>query len=186
MWPFKKTNDFIFYPPMPFFIDLRNRLPREKINKLKVLNVGIGVGNSGLAVQIPYLPFERLDLLDVHKPYLESAKARTWSAKQVNFIDADIRNFGTSIYDLVLMFDVLEHLPKEDSLTVMDKIKCKQVIFIPLENQYRENTFNAESQDHLSLWTEEDFKERGYKTEVLKNFHKEGGEVWDALWALKN
>ena len=183
---FNRKESFLYYPPMPFYIDLRQRLPRRNIDKLKVLNVGVGVGNSGLAVQLPYFNFERLDLIDVHKPYLDSAVTRTWAAKKVNFILADIVNFDTSIYDLVLMFDVLEHLPKLASLKVMEKIKCKQVIFGPLEKEFRENKFGAESQDHLSLWTEKDFKSRGYKTEVLKNFHKEDGKEWDALWALKN
>ena len=133
---------------------------------------------------MPFL-FTRLDLLDVHEPYLSAAKTRQWKAKKVNYIHADIRNFDTSIYDFILMFDVLEHLPKEDSLKVLQLIKCPHLIFIPLETHFRENTFGAESQDHLSLWTEHDFKNLGYSTEVLYNFHKEGNEEFDALFALK-
>ena len=34
---------------------------------------------------------------------------------------------------------------------------------------------------HDVLQTEEDFKNRGYETEVLKNFHGE----FDALWAIR-
>ena len=185
MWPFSQKDKFIFYPLMPFAIDLRNRLPRQNLDKLNVLNVGVGVGNSGLAVQLPYFPFARLDLLDVHQPYLDSARARTWAAKKVNFINCDIRTWNTNAYDLVLMFDVLEHLEKKDSLAVMDKIKCKQVIFIPLEKEFRKNIFEAESQDHLSFWTEEDFIKLGYKTEVLQNFHRDGDNYFPALWAVK-
>ena len=170
---------------MPFAIDLRNRLPRQNLDKLNVLNVGVGVGNSGLAVQLPYFPFARLDLLDVHQPYLDSARARTWAAKKVNFINCDIRTWNTNAYDLVLMFDVLEHLEKKDSLAVMDKIKCKQVIFIPLEKEFRKNEFNAESQDHLSIWRPYDFVHRGYEIELLPGFHHDEKNVWDALWAIK-
>lgn len=174
------------YPPVPIFLDLRNRLPHSGLNKLTVLNVGVGSGYSGLARQLPFIIFKRLDNIDVHQPYLDAAVCRTYAAKEVNFINADIREFDTSIYDLVLMFDVLEHLPKEDSLKVLEKIKCKQIVFIPLEKEFRENTFGAESQDHLSLWTEEDFKSRGYKTEVLPNFHPGPNGRFPALWALKN
>jgi len=183
--PFINFNHYEYYPPFHPSIDLRNRLPRFGLNGLKVLNVGVGEGNSGLAVQLPFIPFKRLDNIDVHQLYLDKAVCRTWAAKQVNFILADIREFDTSIYDLVLMFDVLEHLPKEDSLKVIDKIKCSQVVFIPLEKEFRENTFGVASQDHLSFWTEEDFKNKGFKTEVLKGFHKQGGKSFDALWALK-
>lgn len=174
-----------FYPTVSDIIDLRNRLPRKNLENLKVLNVGVGTGNSGLARQLPHLSFKQLDLIDVHQPYLDTAQARTWDAALVNFINADIRNFDITDYDLILMFDVLEHLPKEESLAIMDKIKCRQIIFIPLEKEFRTNVYGAESQDHLSMWTEDDFKSRGYWTEVLKDFHHEDNRVFDATWAVK-
>jgi hypothetical protein len=185
MWPFKKTESISYYPPVPPMIDLRLRLPRNEISELKVLNVGAGSGMSGLACQIPFLPFKQLDFLDVHLPYLDGARARIYDAKEVNFIHKSIVGFDTSGYDVVFMFDILEHLKKEDSLAVMDNIKCKQVIFIPLEKEFRPNNFGAESQDHLSLWTEQDFKDRGYRTEVLIDFHNEGNGPFPALWAIK-
>ncbi len=178
-------NKYEYYPPFHPSIDLRNRLPRFGLSKLTALNVGVGEGNSALMLQLPYIRFKRLDVIDVHQPYLDSAVARTWAARETFFINADVREFDFSIYDIILIFDVLEHLPKEDSLKVMAKIKCKQVIFLPLEKEFRENTFGAESQDHLSLWTEEDFKSRGYKTEVLKDFHPGPKGRFPALWALK-
>ena len=174
-----------YYPVVPDDIDLLSRLPRKDLNKLKVLNVGVGDGWSGLARQLPFFDFGRLDHIDIHQPYLDAAKVKVWDAEIVNFINADIRNFGTSIYDLVLMFDVLEHLPKADALAVLDKIKCKQIVFIPLEREYRENTFGVKSQDHLSFWTEREFRKLGYKTEVLHHFHQEGKMVFGALWATK-
>lgn len=178
-----EINNYPFVTPQ---IDLRLRLPQKGLNKLKVLNVGVGSGDSGLARQLPFLPFYRLDLLDVHQPYLDKAIKRDWAAKHINFINADIRNFDTSIYDIVLMFDVLEHLPKEDSLAVMQKIRACQIIFIPLEEHFRENIFDAKSQDHLSLWTEQDFINLGYCTDRLFAFHREGNDIFDALWATKN
>jgi hypothetical protein len=76
-------------------------------------------------------------------------------------------------------------LPKEDSIKIIEKVKTA-IVFIPLEKHFRANVFGVESQDHLSLWTEEDFKSRGYQTQVLKDFHyNELGERFDALWAIK-
>jgi hypothetical protein len=180
----KKGN--IIYPAFSADTDLRLRLPKKDLNKMSVLNVGIGSMESAIARQLPFLIFKRFDHVEVHEPYIENAMQEEWDSKEVNFIHADIRNIENFNYDIVLMFDVLEHLPKEDSLKIMDKLKCKQVIFIPLEKEFRKNIYEAESQDHLSLWTEEDFKSRGYKTEVLKDFHKEDGRTFDALWAIKN
>ncbi len=174
-----------FYPNANTVIDLRNRVQKNNISELRVLTVGAGSGYSGLARQLPYWNFKKLDFIDVHLPYLEAAKARSYAAGEVGFIHKSIVGFDTSEYDLVLMFDVLEHLIKEESLAVMEGIKCKQIIFIPLEKEFRKNVYGAESQDHLSFWTEEDFKSRGYRTEVLVNFHKEDDRTFDALWALK-
>jgi trans-aconitate methyltransferase len=184
--PLLKKMKHFYYPPVPDEIDLRNRLPRRNLNKITALNVGVGNGSSGLARQLPFLNFKRLDNIDVFEPYLDTAATRFWEAEVVNFIKADVRDFDFSSYDWVLMFDVLEHLPKGDALRVLDEIQCSQLIFIPLEKEFRKNTFEAKSQDHLSFWTEWDFKEREYKTEVLKNFHREGDNVFDALWAVKN
>jgi len=174
-----------YYPYVPIEIDLRLKLPRKYLDKLKVLNVGLGTGYSGIARQIPFLDFGYLVNIDVHKPYLDAAMCKAWDAKDVRFIKADIRDFDTSDFDVVMMFDVLEHLPKEDSLKVMDSIKGKQIIFGPLEKVFRENTFGAESQDHLSFWEEKDYIERGYKVDVLKGFHQEGENIFDAIWAVK-
>ena len=175
----------INYPCDTPDLDLRLRLPKNNLKKIRVLNVGVGSGLSGLAFQLYFLKFKQLDNIDVHLPYLEVAKKRFWRTKKVNFVNLDIRDKQVFDYDVVLMFDVLEHLPKEDSLKIIDKIKCRQIIFIPLEKHFRKNTFGAESQDHLSIWTENDFKERGYKTEVLPRFHREDDEFFDALWAIK-
>ncbi|MCX6763335.1 MAG: class I SAM-dependent methyltransferase [Candidatus Moranbacteria bacterium] len=186
MFNFLKRPVISDYPPFPFYIDLRNRLPRRGLEKLTVLNVGMGEGNSGLAQQLYLQKFKRLDIIDVHQPYLDAAKARTWATDDVHFIFADLRNYLFSGYDLILIFDVLEHLKKEESLKILEKIKCKLVIFIPLEEHFRPNVYEVESQNHLSTWTEQDFKELGFRTEVLKDFHHEGGLVFPALWALKN
>jgi SAM-dependent methyltransferase len=182
---FNFLRSFDYYPPVVPDIDLRLRININKSKKLRVLNVGAGSGYSALAMQLLFFPFKSLTFLDIHEPYLETAKSRDYQAKAVNFVKGDIRNFNTEEYDLVLMFDILEHLQKNESFEVMRDIKCSQIVFIPLEKKFRPNVFGAKSQDHLSLWTEDNFKMRGYSTEVLPGFHEEMGEVFDALWAVK-
>jgi len=174
-----------YYPFVPDEVDLRKRLPRKGLNKLTVLNVGVGTGSSALARQLPFFNFKWLVNIDTHQPYLDAAKTVEYDAELVSFLNRDIRNYSTDSFDWVLMFDVLEHLLKEDSLKVLDDIECRQLIFIPLEEEFRENSFGVASQEHLSFWTEQDFKDRGYRTQVLSNFHKEGNRIFDALWAVK-
>jgi len=60
------------------------------------------------------------------------------------------------------------------------------LVFGPLEKEFRPNIYRVEAQDHLSLWTEQDFIDLGFKTEVLTDFHLgEGGKRFDAIWAFK-
>lgn len=182
-WFEKKKVDS--YPVMPYVLDLRYRINFDRAKKLNAVSVGIGVGNSGLAVQLPHIPFKRLDFVDVYKPYLERGAVRHYEAKNVRFCHGDARDFDFSNYDLVMMFDVLEHMPKDDSLAIMERVRCEQLIFIPLENEFRANNFEAEAQDHLSFWTQNDFKIRQYETEILYSFHHDEKNIWDALFAWK-
>jgi len=154
------------------------------------LNVGIGEGTSSLAMQLPFLRFKKLGLLDVWQPYLDKANTITWDAREKEGILCDVKDYQDfDKWDMFFMFDVLEHLTKEDSLSVMDRIGALKnkdiVIFIPLENEFRKNVFEVGPQEHLSLWTEQDFIDRGYYTKRLVNFHFEDGRYWDALWAFK-
>jgi 2-polyprenyl-3-methyl-5-hydroxy-6-metoxy-1,4-benzoquinol methylase len=174
-----------YYPMVNPHIDVRYRLPRKELSKMRVLNVGVGDGFSGLARQLPFIEFGSLTMIDVHQPYLDHAEMKTWDAREIKFVNADVRDYPVEDFDLVLTFDVLEHITKEEAVAVMQRIKGKHVIFGPLETSYRHNHFEVESQDHKSLWTEEDFIDLGYKTEVLKDFHREEDEIFDALWALK-
>ena len=174
-----------YYPLVNPSIDLRLRLPRKKIEEMHALNIGIGDGNSGIARQIPFIPFKSLTMIDIHEPYIKNAKARFYDAKKVRFYNADMREYPVENYEIVMLFDVLEHLKKEESLKVLSRIKGKTIVFIPLETEYRKNIYDLKSQDHLSMWTEEDFIKLGFKTERLVNFHHEDGKTFDALWAIK-
>jgi hypothetical protein len=161
-------------------IDLRTRVPWKG---MKVLNVGAGSGISGLARQLPFLEFEQLDHIDICEEFLIKAQEFTWAAKKVNFILDDIRNFDKiDEYDLILLFDIVEHLPKEDGLKLL-RTKTKKIVFIPIEKILGQSALvNCyPSLRHLSLWTEEEFRGLGFSTERLWAFHP---ECVDALWAF--
>jgi glycosyltransferase involved in cell wall biosynthesis len=171
------------YPQIKPCVDLRKKIGYGR--GLKVLNVGAGSCESDLMKQMVFMEFKQLDHIDIHQPYLDHAKQLAWCSESVNFISRDIRDESFEGYDIIMIFDVLEHLAKEESLAIIEKIKktkSKLVIFIPLEKEFRPNTFGAKSQDHLSLWTENDFKELGFETELLPYFH---GTEGDALWAIR-
>lgn len=169
------------YPQVPSSIDLRRKFAGLDIENLRVLNVGIGSMQSGIARQLFYWKFKRLDNIDPHTPCVEEAKLKKWDSLEVNCYSKvlqEITNFGD--YDLILLFDVLEHLEKHESIKALDQIDAvgiKLLIFSPLEVE-----FKPDIHDHLSLWTEEDFKARGYQVEVLSGFHGNMDAVWVQNW----
>jgi len=163
-------------------IDLRLRLPIRGLTNKRVLNIGVGDMSSGIARQLVNLKFKDLEMVDVHKPYLQNAMTYNWMVKHIGFEVKDMKDIHNwREYDLVMVFDVFEHLKKEESIKIIKEIigETNLIIFGPLEKEFRKNTYEVQSQDHLSLWTEQDFKDLGLKTEVLKNFHGD----FDAVWA---
>jgi len=177
------------YPNVHGSIDIRPRLG-ELVDK-KVLNIGLGTCESGIGIQLVAYPIGRLDNIEVHPAYIESAKRRFWVAKEVNFIQGDVRELPVEGYDVILICDVLEHIEKTESLALIERMKAsgaRIVVFGPLEKTLQNHREGVEegvpSQEHVSLWTEQDFIDLGFKTEVIHDFHQEHGEKWPAVWAI--
>jgi hypothetical protein len=167
-------------------VDLKSRFLAcgYSSERMNVLNAG-GGGDApvGLPPQLREIEFKQLDHLDAYGPPLEKAKGCPWRAETINFILQDIREFDCAGYDLVLFFDVVEHLPKADALEVLRKLK-HAFIFIPLETGELMDGEGIPFQRHLSRWTEQEFIDLGFRTEVFKDFHNVRYR-FDAMWAEK-
>jgi glycosyltransferase involved in cell wall biosynthesis len=168
-------------------IDLRLKLPIKDITKMRVLNIGVGDCWSGLAKQLRNIKFGYLKMVDVYEPYLDAAVKMDWMAEKIEFESisgVDIHNWKD--YDLVMIFDVLEHIEKEESIRIVNEIQAagvKLLVFGPLEKEPRKNSFGVASQDHISFWTEKDFRDLGLTTELLPDFHHEDGKTFPAIWS---
>ena len=176
------------YPDHKGLIDLRKKIPAPE--GLKVLNVGVGPGTSSLSIQLPFFKFRQLDHIDINADYLEKAKEMTWAAESVNFIHGDIREFDKiDDYDLVLLFDLIEHLPKEDAKKILES-KSAKLVFFPVEKEIGECTREDDPADvlspHVSYWTEQDLIDLGYKTDFIDGFHRNyRGWNTPACWAQR-
>lgn len=168
-------------------IDLRLKLPIKDITKMRVLNIGVGDCWSGLAKQLRNIKFKSLHMVDVYQPYLDEAMKMEWMAEEITFELKDGKaKYNWKDYDLVMIFDVLEHIEKEESIRIVNEIQqagVKLLVFGPLENEPRHNSFGVASQDHISFWTQEDFNRLGLTTELLPDFHHEDGKTFPAIWA---
>jgi hypothetical protein len=174
------------YPEVQPSYDLRLKLVPEY---LTVLNVGIGkIIPSLLARQLPLLPFKRLDHLECYEPYIDLAKTFEWACKDVRYILGNAEEFtGYADYDLVLLFDVLEHMKKEEGIRILER--CPHaLVFGPVDTMiseaHEENPEGDPHARHISLWEPADFG-IGWEVEVLKDFHDFGWRKMDALWAMK-
>ena len=73
---------------------------------------------------------------------------------------ADIRDYELPVEcDVVFMFDVIEHLPKQDGLTLLRRVLPGRTVFLTTPSKF----FGfAAKNGHQSLWTVEELESLGF------------------------
>lgn len=145
-----------FTDPLPWVLDKKTT---------SILDVGCGEGLPMKLIKIR-LKIENSTGVDLFKPYIE--KGRQFQIHD-NYKIQDIRkiNFKNRSYDTVIASHVLEHLPKDDALNLLQKIEkiaSRQIIIAcPIGQMYHPETDGNKLQLHLSAFEPEEFEKRGYK-----------------------
>jgi SAM-dependent methyltransferase len=85
---------------------------------IKILDVGCG---SGTYADLLRNDFPFIDGIEIFPEYVKSFDL-LMKYRRV-FID-DIRNFDISMYDLIIMGDILEHLSQANAINLIDKINA--------------------------------------------------------------
>lgn len=138
--------------------------------------------------------FKKIDAVEAFEPYVERYSLKE---KYNNVFVQDICDFKFKHYDLIIIGDVLEHLPIEKAQQLIKKIysKCNQLlIIVPYEypqDEYDGNKYQIHVQEDL---TDEIFKERypGFDLlahdEIRGAYVKEGtcGEVTEITYTGEN
>ena len=106
--------------------------------------------------------------VDAFIPSIEKSKALGIHDEYVQLDVMEILNhFGPNSFDAVVALDLIEHLSKEDGFKLLDLVESIAVkkIFIYTPNGFLEqgDRENNPWQVHLSGWTPDDFRKRGYK-----------------------
>lgn len=142
--------------------------------KMKILDLGCGP-----CFKEQDKRFHNVDIycVDIYKPYLKICQEYGFKT-----IHTDIRQiekyFPKNSIDIVWLLDVMEHLDKKDGLEVLDKVeriaKKQIIVWVPVGwlPQDIQNDGNIH-QKHRSAWYKEDFERRGYKCEILLNYHQD-------------
>lgn len=144
-----------------FHYDVVRKLRREIDPNDSVLDLGCGWNSLLQHCDHGYsLGVETYDY------YIELSKQRNIHAE---YIQEDIRNLDleTGSFDIVLLAQVLEHLPKDEGYRLLKKTEkwARKKVIVTTPNGFLEKAAidNNEDQEHLSGWTVDELKELGYR-----------------------
>jgi hypothetical protein len=172
------------------------RLGDLDFESMTCIDFGCGDYRSDVAKQVLDIPFKELTSIEGYKKDYDTMLGKEFKAKKhipINAFIPDILPTLKEKYDLVLAFDVIEHLEKEEGLKLLEWIKkhcTKALLFVPEEPEgfHRKWEDGNALQAHISHWNEEDFTSKGFKVERIKDGH---GDIWDgkpfnfdALWVF--
>lgn len=191
-----------------------NRLEGLEFQELTALDLGCGSYASVIARQVLTAPWKHLVSIDGYAPNIEKLKGMECAAKSWTTLLKDVREVEIAPqFDVVLSFDVLEHMTKEDGSAWLKKLeqiaRRRIVLFFPVEPDdfHRPREMSGDEadnvlQDHLSHWKAHELKSLGYTVEEIFDCHQENQtiKVWKddqfvdetrrisfgAVWATKN
>lgn len=148
-----------------------------------VLDVGAGIRPQQLINAVRHI------CVEPHKEYADYLRGEGYDVLESTALDALSK---IDELDTVVMLDVIEHMPKDEGIDVIElcKQKAKQiVIFTPLgfcKQEYKDGDKDAwgmngtEWQTHRSGWMPEEFD--GWIVHVDKTFHDVRGGAFFAIW----
>lgn len=185
-------------PAMRFLAYIKNDILGPKIEDLLIEKLLPGWQDmrildirSGPCRKLKDRRFRSVDItcFDIFEPYLSVCKQLGF--KVVHGDALSLKDyFNPKSFDIVLLVDVLEHFKKSDGnrvLAQVEKIARYQiVIWTPVgwypqdydcvDEQWKTDD-NLKSrgknkyQQHISAWYPKDLEKKGYRCEVLKNYH---------------
>ena len=124
------------------------------------LDLGAGAGKYGLMVKEINPAIEAV-AVEIQKDYIEKFGLRSiynqvWNVSVIDIIQP---KYFDSIFDVVMVGDILEHLKKSESIDLLNFLiyRCRWII-IEFPHMYLQNIVdNYPSEAHISVWAERDF-----------------------------
>lgn len=194
MMPNKKSPPPARLIPEGHPLDLLGRIKDLPLQSCTVLNLGAGICGSPISEQLHFLPCRRLINVEKFGPYMEQLCKMPFAARDTEFHEMDIREYVDSDkmgdVDITLLIDVLEHLPREDALHVLNVLKARTkrriLIWLPLGECPIEPFHNNPYQVHLSTWFDDDPEFAGHSIEKFERYHEHLEPPADAGWVIIN
>jgi cyclopropane fatty-acyl-phospholipid synthase-like methyltransferase len=142
----------------------------KELGSKTILDVGAGLGLYYEFLKHEQVVFEKLDAIEVWEPYIEKYELKL---KYNNVFNVDARQWNDWSYDLVILGDILEHMSKEEALTLWDNVSKHAkaaIISIPIIHYPQGHEHGNPYEEHI--------KDDWSSAEVLESFshiikHKE-------------
>ncbi len=123
--------------------------------------------------------------VDAFEPYILESRENKIHNKYIlkNINDVE---FNPNSFDAVIALEVLEHLPKGEGMNLLKKMErwAKKKVIISCPNGFvsQDGYDNNSFQKHLSSWTPEEFREKGYEIFGFHGFKKLRGHMSDVKY----
>jgi len=139
--------------------------------KIKVLDLGAGSAPYWHAKSMSSSLVDKvleLTLLDASSEFSNEVISQKTILKRITgLVPKDLQNFGENEFDLVVAFDLIEHLPKHegyDLLYHLDRIaRFSSLVLTPTGFAWQPPAINNAYNAHISGWRTSELKALGWK-----------------------
>lgn len=142
---------------------IQRLLPKNLKQKLRVLDLGCGTGIFGRCFNTTHKYY--LTGVDIFAPYVRQCRQLDCYDK---VIKADITSLSLNKqkYDVIVLFQALEHLPKSQAISLLKKVtkaaRTAVLVTVP-HGECNQDAYHGNShQRHRSIWTPGDLVNLGF------------------------
>ena len=147
--------------------EVENIISKDK----KMLEIGSGLGNL-----LNYLLDQGYDIqgTEIDPEYIDKSY-KLYGKLPISLVASEILPFDDKSFDIVMSFDVFEHIPDSDNhlKEVKRVLKDGGYYLLQTPNKYTSKPFELIRHKKLSAWNDDHISLHGYK-ELIRRFHKNG------------
>jgi trans-aconitate methyltransferase len=140
--------------------DEATKLMIQTLSPQRVLDIGCGAGKYGELLR-SIVPAAHLTGIESEAGYIERFKLDLIydDVRLMNATDL-IANATEEFYDLVIIGDCIEHLPKSAGLDLLNFLtyRCAYILVIAPEFDVQNAHEGVRAEAHISVWSERDFE----------------------------
>jgi SAM-dependent methyltransferase len=141
----------------------------QQQNEISILDLGAGSAEywQKALERYPKIAF-KLVLMDAVPIEVTRLNAQNVEVSRLNgLVPQDLEKVNDSSFDLVIAFDLIEHLSKNDGYILLYEIdrisSTTSIIFTPYGFVWQPPSFNNSFNAHISGWTPSELKKLGWK-----------------------